>query len=77
MKFKEGDRVIYVSGEYGDGESNPLKGTKFECGGYVREIKYNSVYVNWDNGSSNTYKFNDLILEKRKIKKHKLTNLFS
>jgi len=52
--FKAGMRVEYVSGQYGVSESNPLKGTKHHCVGTVTGVD-SSVYVDWDNGTSNDY----------------------
>ena len=68
MFFENGDRVYYVSGKHFLQESNPLKGSKFECEGtvtspgtYSHERQF-SIRVGWDNGTGNTYNDGDLEL---------------
>ena len=70
IKFKVGSRVKYVSGKYIDVDWNPLWGGK--CGKILGTIVRISaaedqhsmldVYVEWDNGQSNSYKRRDLEL---------------
>jgi hypothetical protein len=43
-------------------ESNPAVGSRFECEGEITTIDKDFVEVEWDNGSSNTYKNNELSL---------------
>lgn len=63
-----GDRVYYVSDVHGQSLPNPLKGSRYECVGTIVPSKNLCSYparVRWDNGSENSYNFNDLELESR------------
>lgn len=63
--FQEGDRVYYVSGRHGKYGNNPLRGSEFECEGTVANrntLDGLDIRVNWDNGTSNSYSFDDLRL---------------
>lgn len=66
-KFKIGDRVKYISGQWMEGNDNPLWGGM--CGyivGTITELKLedNALRVQWDNGSSNNYYESDLDIVK-------------
>jgi len=58
--FEVGDRVYYVSGRHGKGDSNPLRGTMYECKGIVDYSTTGDCTVQWDNGCHNSYTHNDL-----------------
>jgi hypothetical protein len=59
--FSVGARVRYVINAYGVGERNPLQGTDFACDGTVYGVSAQTIYVRWDNGHTNDYKYNTLI----------------
>lgn len=65
-KLKQGDRVIYVSGNYGSAGNNPLTPGRFACVGTVdnRPVYTYKILVDWDNGHHNTYSEFDLKLAK-------------
>jgi hypothetical protein len=46
--------------EYDIGSSNPKAGTIWECDGTITEHGSGSISVDWDNGSHNGYKDNEL-----------------
>ncbi len=63
MKFKLGDRVKYMSGEYGSSPSNPLFNGKWNCCGtvvFIISTRRCPVRVDWDNKESNVYEHHDL-----------------
>jgi len=63
--FKVGDRVIYISGNFGDSLSNPLWNGKYgQIVGTIIEKKEEGFpfRVEWDNGHVNTYRYGDLEL---------------
>ena len=61
MKFKNDDKVKYVSGKYGDTESNPLwNGCYGKIEGTIIENSYGWFNVYWDNGLRNGYEECDL-----------------
>ena len=63
MSFKMGDRVIYVSGHWVTGSTNPLIGTSYFCEGTIVAINCSYNYrVKWDNGTRNIYYESDLEL---------------
>lgn len=57
-----GDRVLYISGDHGVSDSNPLVGTNYECAGTVVDTGGHGMHVrvHWDNGLSNSYNLGDL-----------------
>jgi len=61
-KFRNGDRVFYVSGTHGVSSNNPLKGTLRELAGTVVEDDNGdfALRVRWDNGEHNTYQHKDM-----------------
>ena len=65
-RFKRGDRVKYITGNYGDTDSNPLwGGIRGKIGGTVVNIPClddPDLRVNWDNHLTNTYQDPDLSL---------------
>lgn len=64
--FKVGDKVKYVSGNYGDSKTNPLF-TKYRVLGTVDEVEPSGwIGVCWDNGAHNSYHQKDLKLATRK-----------
>ena len=65
MQFKVGDRVKYVSGNFGDGPSNPLWNGKYGrilgTVVYITNITTGLPYkVEWDNNTYNGYNEHDL-----------------
>lgn len=56
-ELKVGTRVkLRADSRYRPTPSNPTMGTKFECVGSVTKLNIGgSVYVSWDNGTSNDY----------------------
>jgi len=63
MKFKVGDLVKYVSGNWGDATNNPLWGGKYgKIVGKVTDIRdYSlSIFVDWSTGKINSYDAVDL-----------------
>ncbi len=50
-ELRPGMRVVLVSNNYYDGESNPRVGSSWECEGTVIA----PTVVKWDNGHHNTY----------------------
>jgi hypothetical protein len=62
MEFAEGNRVIYVSGNYPASRDNPLIGTKWECQGIITDYDESYIRVEWDNGRHNSYLQYDLQL---------------
>lgn len=73
--LKVGDKVIYTSGVYGSGDSNPwhkLKKYKNITGTIKKITKYNfynRFIVFWSNGFDNDYSEDDLTLIKSDKKK--------
>ena len=63
MKFKIGDRVVYVSGDWGCSRNDPLLGTEFECVGSIKKVAGRECDVLWDNGVLNFYYDKDLSLK--------------
>jgi len=73
-KFKIGDLVKYTSGQFGSSPHNPLwGGTEGNVKGTIEEIVCDFskwahtddkeyIYVQWDNGHSNSYASCDLAL---------------
>ena len=59
--FSKGDFVLYTSGKYAAGPSNPLVGTEFECKGVVHAVSGGAVKVEWENGYYNVYDQMDLV----------------
>jgi hypothetical protein len=64
MTLEIGDRVNYVSDNHGQSPANPLVGTRFECSGTVLNVIMggDSINVEWDNGTHNSYSNRDLVL---------------
>ena len=64
--MKVGDKVIYVSGVYGDSPINPLYGgSQGKVEGEVCEVLEDGIIiVQWDNGNVNDYLTKDLSLSK-------------
>jgi len=66
--FRKGDRVRYISEEWGDSEDNPLWGGEHghivgTVGEYVSTEEDDlTMGVKWDNGKFNTYTIADLEL---------------
>lgn len=61
MKFKKGDRVIYVSGKYGVGNNNPLWKSHGGIVGTICDlVNPLTVIVRWDNDTQNAYSESDL-----------------
>lgn len=60
--FKEGDKVKYVSGRYGDSYSNPLwNGQLGQVVGEITEIlSEDCIMVEWNNYKTNSYSNRDL-----------------
>lgn len=59
--FRKKDRVIYVSGNFGDERNNPLwNGEYGQIIGTVINTSDNWIKVKWDNGYSNGYYTRDL-----------------
>jgi hypothetical protein len=56
MKFKEGDRVIFVRNirGYSLGRGNPIQGSSWACEGTVTHAG-TILTVRWDNGHLNSY----------------------
>lgn len=77
MKFKVGDRVIYVSGYHGSSSDNPLW-NKFNIVGTITCIADSSdglpITVKWDNDIINYYTEIDLELYKEKENKITIKN---
>ena len=62
-KFKIGDKVKYTSNYWGEDRYNPLWDGKYgKVVGILMEIECGSYYVNWNNGTRNSYRKNDLEL---------------
>ena len=62
-KFKVGDKVKYTSNYWGEDKYNPLWNGKYgKVVGILIEIEYKNYYVNWNNGTHNSYRENDLEL---------------
>lgn len=61
---KEGMKVLltHPDEDYVIGHSNPATGTKYECFGIINSVGIGSIRVIWDNGTSNTYKEDELSL---------------
>jgi len=75
--MEEGDRVYYVSGIYSASNSNPLKGTVFECQGTItRAFTYGYADVTWDNGRVNSYTDNDLKIVGSKLSRNNPNTAF-
>ena len=56
MKFKKGNRVIFVKNKnYILGMSNPMVGSRWFCEGVVVHGGPGSIRVLWDNGRHNDY----------------------
>jgi hypothetical protein len=73
-KFKVGDRVIYVSGGFGDRTNNPLwGGSQGNIVGTVEELFENWIRVRFDNSCGNSYYECDLELHVKPIKPPKVT----
>lgn len=76
MKFKIGDKVKYISGNYGDYEDNPLWGGKFgKVIGKICRIS-GSISVNWQNSTHNSYGAEDLAFLNKNHNNHPLTKIF-
>lgn len=61
-------RVVMISdydGEYAIGPENPMVGTEYFCGGSISEVEDQGgeIWVEWDNGSHNTYLAETLAIE--------------
>ena len=73
MKYKKGDRVKYVSGNWGDKETNPLWGG--ECGKIAGTISSKTEFsyrVEWENKLTNSsYTDDDLELVRINVWKGK------
>jgi hypothetical protein len=69
--FECGDRVHYVSGSHGVSENNPLKNSSEECAGTIILLNNGAgdccIDVEWDNGITNSYSRNDIILMEAEI----------
>lgn len=61
MKFKIGDKVIYTSGVWGSGASNPLY-DDYKIVGVIDHFGDDWIGVQWPNGIHNTYNEGDLEL---------------
>lgn len=60
--------LINPDGHYTIGKTNPVKGSVFECTGTIIDIighEY-ALRVGWENGSTNSYKDNELALSNNK-----------
>jgi len=55
LSLKVGDRVYLISKTYLPTQLNPVKGSKYECKGTVRETEPIVCLVQWDNGTTNNY----------------------
>lgn len=53
--LKVGDRVYLISKTYIPAQLNPVKGSKYERKGTVREVEPMVCLVQWDNGAINNY----------------------
>ena len=72
-KLKVGDKVKYTSKTWGEDKYNPLWGGKYgKIAGILIEIEYENYYVNWNNGTRNSYRKNDLEL----VEEQEQLNLF-
>jgi hypothetical protein len=62
MLLYKGVRVRYTSGAHGQGEDNPMVGSRWECEGTITEMPKGTNWceVTWDNGKVNSYYLSDL-----------------
>lgn len=62
QQAKAGDRVILVKPDpaYDIDSRNPVRGSKWFCEGKIQRVNESLIYVEWDNGRTNTYKKNEL-----------------
>jgi len=67
-KLKVGDKVRICSEYYDESESNPI-----DSDGTIRDISHNYYYflVDWDDGNSNSYLIQDLVLASSKKERSK------
>lgn len=61
---KDGMKVkLYKpNSSYKIGSANPAIGSKYECCGTIVDYGIVSINVEWENGTSNSYRDNELIL---------------